>query len=285
MAFLCVISAAADPVEWHGLSLDASTWLSFGKAGFKGSDMPYSWQLEYPMDGWMGEVRLAYAFPFLSRRLSVRGRYAHSISINGASTDTDWTGSQRRVYSEADSEATVQMWDVDIRFMQPVSESLRIGGFLGYVSQEFDYDDTNLKMTFPYYHAISGPVSTYDLKFKGARIGGAVMWNIARRLSLNGEASVIPLLSADADAMWKLRDYPFQQKSDGVGFEAKAQLDYDLMDNFSVFTAVRYGSMIADRNGKEGGVADGEYPYSDEPLVDEMTSRYFGVEVGINGMF
>ena len=52
----------------------------------------------------------------------------------------------------------------------------------------------------------------------------------------------------------------------------------------SVFAGLRYVRLIADEDGVEGGVLDGQ-SYENLPIVSELTSEYFGLDVGAGWRF
>ena len=89
LALTCVILLSSAEVASHTLlgrlelAVEPSLWASSGEAGFQGWNDTLSWKLEYPLDGWMAEIRAEFAFPFaIGERpvgTSVRARYAHSL--------------------------------------------------------------------------------------------------------------------------------------------------------------------------------------------------------------
>lgn len=285
-AALCACPARARAQERErlplGIEIDAEVHAISGEAGFEigleGQQIVS--KLEYPLDGWMAEARASYAFPFLERRLSVRGRYARSLSVSGTSKDTDYyPDGGTWIYSECDNDATVREWDAEAAFLQPVGDTLLLGGFAGYGERAYDFEDTNLVMSRPVHHTHAGPVATYDMKFTGIYLGAMGRWAIYRGLSIEGRMALIPFLKASGDALWILRDYPFSQTAEGLGASVSARLSYAFNRYFSVFLGARWTRLDADSKGRESGSVDGE-TYSDEPWVRNITASYFTADSG-----
>ena len=280
-------ATAPATATWRGFTVDASIWGAAGDTDFRIDDNggPVVSKLEYPMRGAMAEVRGSYALPILHQRLALRARYAHSLVVQGTSKDTDYypDGSTWN-YSESDSEATVQQWDFDLVYLHTFKKILSIGAFVGYGSEESDFSDTDLVNKIPDYYTIDGDVSSYDVTFSGFRVGPMARWQIIKRLSVEGELAVMPYVSAKADADWKLRDYPFHQEANGIGLNGRVRVAYTFTQHLGAFIGVRGTWLNANRDGKESG-NDAGATYSDEPIVKDITSQYFGFEGGVRGMF
>ena len=274
-------------------AVEPSVWCSSGKAGFEGSNDTLSWRLEYPLDGWMAEVRAEFSLPFdIGRRrvaTSVRVRYAHSLGIDGTSTDLDWDRfGGTRGYSEADCEADAIMWDTDAIFSVEIHQeripvALEVGVVAGYGVQRFEFTDKDLHTTVWHYHSVDlrfpGVAAYYDMEVRTGRLGVLADLRARERLQCHLEATYVPYLEANADALWLLVGYPFWQHAKGRGYTLTFKSSYAVWNCLSLFAGVRRVSLVADDDGVEGGVYGG-IRYEDEPMVSEIMSKYSGIEVG-----
>lgn len=275
------------------LAVEPSVWYSLGEAGFEGDDEGWRWKLVYPLDGWMAEIRADSRFPFAvghrSFGTSVKARYARSIRVNGTSADTDWDSLGIKCDdSEADCEADIIMWDIDATFFfripqQRIPATLEVGVLVGYGVQRFEFTDTNLHVTLSegrrtdrHYRGVS---TYYDMDLHVGRVGLFADMRTPENLRYYIEATYVPYLEATADALWVFRNYPFWQEAEGEGYTLSFSASYTVWGRLSLFTNLRQVSLVADRGAVEGGVLDG-VPYENEPYVSEITSKYFGIEVG-----
>jgi hypothetical protein len=278
--------------------LEPSVWRSHGKAGFEGDNDTLNWELIYPLDGWMGEVRAEVRYPFTiwEHRFgtSLKVRYAHSIGIHGTSTDTDWDGvGAVSDYSECDCEADVIMWDLDATFFFRIPQermpvALEVGGLAGYGVQRFDFTNTNLHVTISDYRVRNGHTpgvaAIYNTEIRTARVGLLLHIEPSENLRYYLEAVYFPYLRASADAYWVLRRYKFWQEAGGNGHVITFKADRDLWGRLSLFASIRQVSLVADQDALESGVIGGDR-YEDEDIVSEITSNYFGLEMGIRLRF
>jgi hypothetical protein len=279
-------ASSSNTLHWRGFTLDAGFWGVAGRNGFETGEehQPKVSKLEYPMNGIMLELRGAYAFPILKQRLSVRGRLAQSAYVGGTSKDTDYnTDGSTWNYSESDSEASVLHLEGDIVFLQPFKQ-FSVGGFIGYGSERSDYEDSDLVNTWPEYYTVGGVNATYDVTFSSVRLGLLGRWQIIKRLAIEGEIAGLPYVRAEADAVWKLRNYPFSQEATGYGVAGKVRVVYSFTDNFGVYAGFRGTYLMANHDGTMSGTLDG-VSYSNERLLREITSEYFGGELGVRTTF
>ena len=302
IVFVCIILSSSVPAASHTVhkvlgkmefALEPSVWYSPGKAGFEGDNDACSWKLVYPLDGWMAEIHAESRFPFTigQRRVgtSVRARYAHSIGIYGTSTDTDWDSvGVIRDYSESDCEADIIIWDIDATFSVQIHQqrfpmTLEVGALVGYGTQSFGFTNTNLHTTIWDYrrsdHNVPGVVTYYDMEIHTGRVGVFLDMQTHEKLRYYLEATYVPYLEANADAYWVLRKYKFWQEAEGKGYTLTFRAGYAIWDHMSLFTSIRQVSLVADQDAVEGGVIGGDH-YENEPIVSEITSKYFGIEVG-----
>jgi len=302
LAFACLVlppsDAAAsgtvgDVLRRLEFAVEPSMWYSLGEAGFKGDDGEWSWKLVYPLDGWVAEIRAESRFPFTigHRRagVSVRARHARSIRVNVTSTDTDWDSlGIVGDYSESDCEADISMWDIDAAFSVHIPQhtipvTLDIGALAGYGVQSFGFTDTNLHVTVSdhsqtdYYR--SGVNAYYNMEIRYGRLGAFGHMLTHEKLRCYLEATYVPYLEASGDAYWVLREYRFWQAAGGKGYTLTVRADYDIWDYLSISTSLRRVSLVADDDGLQGGALPGDH-YEDDPILSEITSKYFGVEVG-----
>jgi hypothetical protein len=277
--------------------VESSVWHSAGKAGFVGGD-GLSWKLVYPLDGWMGEVRgeVRYPFTIAEHRFStsIRGRYAHSIGVYGTSTDTDWDSvGVVSDYSECDCEADIIMWNLDATFFFRIPSDripvrMEVGALAGYGSQRFEFTDTNLHTKIWDYsrrgHFTPGVVAYYDMEIRTCRVGLFIDLQTSENLQYYLEAIYLPYLKASTDAYWVLRRYEFWQEAGGKGHTVRFRANYEIWGRLSLFASIRQVSLVADRDGAQGGVI-GDDHYEDEDIVSEITSNYFGLEAGVRLRF
>jgi hypothetical protein len=270
-------------------TVEPSVWYSLGEAGFEGDNEGWRWELVYPLDGWMAEIRAESRFPFaIGRRVgtSLRARYARSIRVNGTSTDTDWDSlGTMSVYGECDCDADIIMWDIDVVLFvhvlqQRIPVALELGVLMGYGGQRFEFTDTDLHVTLSdgrrtdrHYGGVS---SYYNMELRTGRVGLFADMRTRERLMCYLEAAYVPYLEASADALWVLRDYPFWQKAEGTGYTLSLSASYTVWGRLSLFSSLRRASLVADRGAVEDGVLDG-VRYEDEPYVSEIT----GIEAGV----
>jgi hypothetical protein len=157
------------------------------------------------------------------------------------------------------------------------------GALVGYGAQRFEFTDRNLHVTLsdgrPTNHDYPGVSSYYDMELHVGRVGLFADMRTAERLRCYIEVAYVPYLKASADALWVLRGYPFWQEAEGKGYTSSFSASYTVWGRVSLFTSLRRVSLVADRGAVEGGVLDG-IPYENEPYVSEITSKYFGIEVG-----
>ncbi len=284
----CFGAEVASPsVQWRGFTVDGSIWGSGGSTGFETGEEGEAVvsKLEFPMNGVLAELRGSYAFPIAKQRISVRGRYARSLVAEGTSKDTDYyPDGNIWNYSESDSEADVQQWDFDLVYLHTFKKRISVGAFIGYGSEEADYSDSNLVNLRPDYYTVDGDNATYDVTFTSPRVGLIVRWQIIQRLSVEGEVAGLPLVKAEADALWMLRNYPFHQEAEGFGVTGRLRAFYQFTGHFGMFAGFRGTYLDASSDGTMSGTLDG-YSYSDEPILREITSSYGGFEVGVRGLF
>lgn len=273
--------------------VEPSVWYSFGEAGFKGDYEGWRWTLEYPLDGWMAEMRAESRFPFTIGHhrvgTSVTARYARSIRIDGTSADTDWDSvGVMSDYSEADCEADIVMWDIDAAFFVHVPQrripvTLEVGALAGYGAQRFGFTDTNLHVTLSEYRRTDRHYQRvsayYDMEIHTGRVGLFADMRSPEKLRCYLEATYVPYLEASADALWVFRHYPFWQEAEGKGYTLSFRVSYTVWNRLSLLTSLRRVTLVADRGAVEGGILDG-IRYEDEPYVSEITSKYSGIEVG-----
>jgi hypothetical protein len=302
LSFACIVlppSVAAASGTAHKVlsklefAVTPSVWYSLGEAGFEGDDEGWSWKLEYPLNGWMTEICAESRFPFVIGRhrfgTSLKGRYAHSMQISGTSIDTDCDSlGTMSVYSEADCEGDIIMWDIDATFFvripqQRIPVTLEVGALAGYRVQRFDFTRKNLHVTLsdgrPTNRHYQGVSSYYNMDLRSGRVGLFGDMRTREKLRYYLEVTYVPYLEASADALWVLRDYPFWQEAEGKGYTLTLRTSYTMWGRLSVLMGFRLVSLVADQGAVEGGVLDG-IPYENEPFVSEITSKYFGIEVG-----
>jgi hypothetical protein len=269
-----------------GLDLSAGVMGTSGDVGFEIGypDEPILSKLVYPMDAALFQVSAEYTFPKnpeVKQDLRLRARFAHSLQLEGTSSDTDYGDFEN--YSESDSSGTVLLWDADLILLHPLSPDFRLGAFAGIGSQSFRYEDSNLVNYSPESFSVSGPNATYDVVFDGLRFGVLGEANLGRAFLLSAELSLTPFLRADADGYWILRDFTFQQEADGMGWSGRVMAEYRVNPRLSVFGAAGFTSLVT-ADGTESGAEAGD-SFANEPAVREITGEYASFELGLKGRF
>lgn len=269
-----------------GLDLSAGVLGTSGEVGFEigypGEEIIS--KLVYPMDATLFQVAAEYTFPKnpeVKQDLRLRARFAHSLQLEGTSSDTDYGIYEN--YSESDSSGTVLLWDVDLLLLHPVNPNFRLGAFAGIGSQNFKYEDSNLVNYSPESFSVSGPNATYDVVFDGLRFGVLGEADVGKAFTLSAELSLTPFLRADADGNWILRDFTFQQEAEGMGWSGKVTAEYRIHRRLSVYGAAGFTSLVTE-DGTEDGSESGDSFYN-EPAVREITGTYASFELGLKGRF
>lgn len=272
----------------------ASVACMWGDTGFEESGDSWRSKLVWPADAWMGGIEAcgAYGFIFRERECAVgfRARFARDLTMEGTSTDRDWDGYGNPVASSwSDSEGELTMWSIRGELVTGFPEAAfpvpdRLGVFMGYGEERFSYEDSNLRADYDVPVSPSQVNATYELDFSGARLGLFGSSEITETLSCSAELEWIPFLSAESDALWVLRNYPFQQSANGSGIVVGAELAYRLTSLISAHLGIKWTSLIADENGEENGVLDGA-AYEGAEIVDELTSEFASVELALSASF
>jgi hypothetical protein len=249
--------------------------------------------LVFPIEGHLWELRASALLAGEDRwSLRGRGRYSGAIAVEGSSTDTDWDWYGDLVhYSRSDAKADVEIWDADLLVMgwpasgesQSALGRVGFGLFAGYGVQRFDYTVKGLEGLYEYGQEEvyeEGDVATYDLKCRGPRLGAQILCKPMDRLTLSGEAALM-LLTIRSDAYWILRSFPFTQEATGRGTLGRIRCQYQFTPMFSAFVDAYRTELVADRDGHESGLADGEIRFQDLPVVDEITVEHWGATLGV----
>ena len=229
--------------------------------------------------------------------VGLRGRFAGASSIEGTGSDEDWDDyGFLWLYSEADTETDVSIYDVDVylvarpfdaaksSFMKRFEFSLG----LGYGEQNFNMSDANLSYEYDYgldRGVVPGAISSYDLTISGPRLSLGTRFDFSPRIELSALLVYMPYIEATGDGNWMLRDYTFTQTAEGMAVSARFQADVLLTEHVGMYGAVHVSQFTADQNGEEAGHEFGDLPYSGEPIVGEITASTVGVEVGAFARF
>lgn len=279
-------TATAKVTRPAGLELSAGVIGTSGEVGFEIGypGEPIISKLVYPMDAALFQIAAEYTLPkpaAVKQDLILRARFAHSVRLEGTSTDTDYGIYEN--YSESDSSGTVLLWDAELVFLHPLNPTCRLGAFMGIGSQTFEYEDSNLVNYYPEIYSVSGPNATYDVVFNGLRFGVLGDAKLGKAFILSAELALTPFLQADADGHWLLRDLTFQQEAEGLGWSGKVTAEYRVNARLSVYGSAGFTSLITE-DGLESGSEAGDSFYN-EPAVHEITSEYGSLEIGLKGRF
>jgi hypothetical protein len=275
-------------------TVEAGWTMVDGNAGFR---LGYSGanisRLVFPIEGHLWEARASAWLAGEDRwSLRARGRYSGAIAVEGSSTDTDWDWYGELVhYSRSDTEADVEIWDADLLLLawpaigDQASALGRwgVGLFVGYGVQRFDFTVKGLEGLYEYGEVEvyeEGDVATYDLKGRGPRFGAHVRCEPSDRLALVGEVGLMPIRMR-GDAYWILRNFPFTQEATGRGTLGRIWCQYRFSRSLSAFVEAYRTELIADRDGRDSGLADGEIRFQDMPIVDEITAEHWGATLGV----
>ena len=229
-------------------------------------------------------------FPTWSLRL--QARYAGDIRISGTTTDTDWNrAGAKSDCSESDSDADVEIWDADIvGLVRPFAamrsrflRTLSVGMVAGFGSQSFDFSETDLDAVYDFgtrRFTVPGPVAIYKVQFQGARVGLFSGIQPVRALSITAEVIWTPVVQAESEAVWILRNYPFWQEATGTGVSLDLKVNFVPVRQLRLFVGGRFVNIYT-WDGTETGIVDGEDYYEDEPIVPEIRAQYLGAEAGL----
>ncbi len=284
------------------LSVAGSIWRSSGDHAFKMEDrLGVFSDVGYPLDGTMAEIRVGYQYatpviyPGMASGLGVKVGYAESLEMSGTSTDTDYDLRGFAVhYSESDNETDARIWNVDgVISLSPLPvagsavpaerSAVQINLLFGYGEHRYNHDTQNLRYSYDYgadEGSLEGPVSSYDVTFQSLRMGAELVMQMDASFFVSGSFVFLPYVRAESDALWLLRDYPFQQEAEGYGAAIDIKAGIALADAVWLYGGMRYVSLVADTNGKESGVSNGQ-TYYDAPIVGEITAEYAGFEGGL----
>lgn len=275
-------------------------WDASGDADFVASGAIPEWgywgrwrsQLEYELDAQYNVFTIAYALPTPRVPLGFRVRYSTG-DAEGLCIDTDWehpADPSLWLKTESDAEADSDIWSVDVGWWLSFGGSHPERGielFVGYWQHKADFVVNNIRLLEDPYDLYGGEtyeglVSTWDLEVEAARLGARTELPLVGRLSVAAEIAVL-VGRAKGEGNWMLREYTFQQKSDGTGFDALLTLRYAPVKNL----AIELGGRFYEFNGGKGPGSgqQPDYEYTDEGIVDEITVDQLGWFLGVSYTF
>jgi opacity protein-like surface antigen len=224
--------------------------------------------------------------------LGVTVRYA-SGDGDGKCIDTDWehpADPSLWLRTESDCTADSDIWSADVGWWLSFGGSHPERGielFAGYVQQRVHFDVENiLILEDPYdlysWDTFTGDVSTWDLEIEAAKVGARTALPLGKGFSVNAELAVL-IGRARGEGNWKLREYTFEQKSDGTGVDALLGLEFAPTKNLAIQAGGRYYKF---KGG--AGVEDGQQPdyeYWHEGFMDDISISQLGWFVGVQLRF
>jgi hypothetical protein len=267
------------------LGLEVSIQQIDGETGFEigyGGE-PIISKLTYDLDGTLIQFSAHGPLSF-TEHLSYRLTYAASVTMEGNSTDLDWEDGFLTDSSVSESEVDASLWSAELMYELHRTEKCVVGLSVAYSSRNFDIETentmTSLESGFDVDYFDEGPVSEYEIDFTSFDIGLYGRAAISDKLTVEGRLSWSPLLEAESQALWILRDYPFEQSADGTAFTAEIRAVLQLSQNWALLAGIKMADLTAE-DGTESGIADGVEPYENESIVPEMSADYTIAELGV----
>jgi opacity protein-like surface antigen len=287
----------AGKITINGAYFDAT-----GDAGFVASGNVPEWdvgpygrwrsKLEFDLDPQYSDFALSYALPWHKVPLGITVRYATGDG-DGKCIDTDWSHPSDQALwlrTKSDCSANSDIWGADVGWWLSFGGSHPERGielFAGYFDNRVHFNVKNiLILEDPYdlysWDTYTGDVSTWDLEVEAARLGARTSLPLGKGFSVNAELAVL-VGRARGKGNWKLREYTFQQKSDGTGVDALLGLEFAPTKNIAIQAGGRYYEFDA-RQGVVNGQQPG-YEYWHEGFMEDISVSQLGWFAGVQIRF
>jgi len=221
----------------------------------------------------------------------IGGTYRYGSIQDGETTDTDWLGGVRFNRSEGDVEGDVSDAAVDVGYLFVLTEPgaelpSSMKARLGYAYSEQNFDEENLRNTFPITYSVSGPISSYDAEWSGPYVGMHFRAHVTEAIALTGTLE-LHIAEYEGVADWTLRDdfaHPvsFRHSADGYGIVAGVGATWRLVDVLSLGLGLDYQNWRCEDGNSRTYFADGTE--TENPLHEVNWTR-LSVAAKVSGAF
>jgi hypothetical protein len=244
--------------------------------------------IEFPMDGtyFVLESGIEGIGPGFGAHL----RYGSSGNIEGTTTDSDYAaafGSSEFIksLSSTDGENVFLTLDVSYRLHERTGkdgERTRLDVFVGYALQDaaLEVSDvhTVIEDGLPADWWSEGLAATYDMEFRGVRVGVRGEIALSASSTVVGCVAVLPYVKADGFGQWILRRKAFDHNATGFGLDATVRYKYAVSSSVRLWAGAGYTHL----RGTDG--TDEQFSFGGHPIgtvsLDELQSQYGFVMIG-----
>jgi len=218
-------------------------------------------------------------------------RYGASGNLGDTVIDTDyaWQITSReyvKSLSHTDGENAFLTFDVSYRIYESAGAGstppIRLDVFGGYHLQDaaFDVRDVNTVIldARPVDRFHEGDAATYDMEFRGVRLGLRAEMGIGHSGTLSGYLAILPFLEADGFGQWILREKTLNHDASGWGLDLLIRYEHAFTENIRVWGGFGYTRL----EGEDG--VDSQYRFSGALIgraaLDTINSEYSFAIVG-----
>jgi len=232
-------------------------------------------QLEFPLDVYMASVEGSIAF---------REKWKVSVDVEknitsyaGKMKDSDWgvywlagmPGAEQNtldIYSESDANLDALIMDINLRYRFYERPNWSFAAGLGYISENFGYEVSNLDQWYPsseYYFGYelphtyeSGVVITYEARYSIPYIEIATELNIEGKLRIEGSLGYSPIVNVTDEDNHILRDKVGKGDCNGNAVLFSLKENYKFRERWLLIMQLNY--MSIDTDGKQTQYSGGE---------------------------
>jgi hypothetical protein len=248
--------------------------------------------LDFSMDGTY--FLLEAGIDELGSGFGLHLRYGTSSDLGDTVTDTDYawqiTSSEYiKSVSQSNGENSFLTFDVSYRIYESAgagaTQPVRLEVFGGYHLQDtsFEVHDVNTVITEarPVNYFTAGAAATYDMDFRGVRLGLRGEIAIGSSGALSGHVAFLPFLEADGFGQWILREKTLDHDASGWGLDLLVRYEHAFTENIRVWGGLGYTRL----EGNDG--VDSQYRFSGaligradlETIESEYTFAMIGGEI------
>jgi len=287
-------SGGLSEVRLGGFYLRAGLMEARGDGGFtiRGIDADlgrFTSVLEFPMDG--SYFVLEAGIDEIGSGFGLHLRYGASGNLGDTVIDTDyaWQITSReyiKSLSHTDGENAFLTFDVSYRIYEsPGAGSvppIRVDVFGGYHLQDaaFDVRDVNTVVfeARPVDRFHAGEAATYDMEFRGVRLGLRGEIAIGPSGTLSGQLAILPFLEADGFGQWILSEKTLDHDASGWGLDLLVRYEHAFSQNIRIWGGLGYTRM----EGRDG--VDSQYRFSGALIgradLDKLESEFGFLMIG-----